>query len=265
MDFDDFEKSITHRTRIFLFCNPHNPVGRVYTTKELERIAEICLRRNVIICSDEIHCDLVYPPHRHVPFASIGPEVEARTVTLMSPSKTFNIAGLGCGYAIIKNEELQLQYMKVCIMCGGEGTRLRPLTFERPKPCVPIVNKPSIQHLVYHLSNLGFNEIIFTLGYMGGAIENAVGDGSLFGINVKYVHEKEKLGTAGSVKNAQKYLEEQSFLIVGGDHVTDLNLLEFYREHQGNNAMATIGLISIDDPSDYGIAEIDVNNQIKLL
>lgn len=148
-------------------------------------------------------------------------------------------------------------------MCGGEGTRLRPLTFERPKPCVPIVNKPSIQHLIYHLSNLGFNEIIFTLGYMGGAIENAVGDGSLFGIDVRYVHEKEKLGTAGSVKNAQKFLEEQSFLVVGGDHVTDLNLLEFYREHQGDNAITTIGLISIDDPSDYGIAEIDVNNQIK--
>jgi len=148
-------------------------------------------------------------------------------------------------------------------MCGGEGTRLRPLTFERPKPCVPIVNVPSIQHLVSHLSNLGFHEIILTLGYMGGAIESALGDGSLFGISVRYVHEKEKLGTAGSVKNAQKYLEEQSFLVVGGDHVTDLNLLEFYREHQGSNAITTIGLISIEDPSEYGIAEIDINNHIK--
>ncbi len=68
--------------------------------------------------------------------------------------------------------------MKVCIMCGGEGTRLRPLTFERPKPCIPIVNRPSVQHLVSHLSNLGFREVVMTLGYMGKDIEMALGDGS---------------------------------------------------------------------------------------
>ena len=67
--------------------------------------------------------------------------------------------------------------MKVCIMCGGEGTRLRPLTFERPKPCIPIVNRPSVQHLVSHLSNLGFREVVMTLGYMGKDIEMALGDG----------------------------------------------------------------------------------------
>jgi len=147
-------------------------------------------------------------------------------------------------------------------MCGGEGTRLRPLTFGRPKPCIPIVNKPSIQHLVSHLSNLGFNDVVITLGYMSDAIEEALGDGSLFGVNVTYVHEQTKLGTAGSVKNAQKYLEEP-FLVVGGDHVVDLNLLEFYREHLTNDSITTIGLISIDDPTEYGIAEIDANYQIK--
>ncbi len=148
-------------------------------------------------------------------------------------------------------------------MCGGEGTRLRPLTFERPKPCIPIVNRPSIQHLVSHLSNLGFRDVIITLGYMGDAIEAALGDGSLFGVSVTYVHEKNKLGTAGSVKNAQKYLEDQEFLVVGGDHVTDLNLLEFYREHQKERSMVSIGLISIDEPSEYGIAEIDVNYHVR--
>ncbi|HUU76618.1 MAG TPA: NDP-sugar synthase [Methanoregulaceae archaeon] len=153
--------------------------------------------------------------------------------------------------------------MKVCIMCGGEGTRLRPLTFERPKPCIPIVNRPSIQHLVSHLSNLGFREVIVTLGYMSEAIEEALGDGSLFGADVTYVHEKTKLGTAGSVKNAQKYLDDQEFLVVGGDHVTDLNLLEFYREHLKEKPVVSIGLISIDEPSEYGIAEIDVAYQIK--
>jgi mannose-1-phosphate guanylyltransferase len=153
--------------------------------------------------------------------------------------------------------------MKVCIMCGGEGTRLRPLTFERPKPCIPIVNRPSIQHLVSHLSNLGFREVVMTLGYMGKNIEEALGDGSLFGVDITYVHEKTKLGTAGSVRNAKRHLDGQDFLVVGGDHVTDLNVLEFFRTHQKGKAAATIGLISIDDPSEYGIAEIDVSYEIK--
>ena len=148
-------------------------------------------------------------------------------------------------------------------MCGGEGTRLRPLTFERPKPCIPIVNKPSIEHLVSHLSNLGFNDIIITLGYKGDAIEQSLGDGALFGSDISYVYEKEKLGTAGSVKNAQKMLEDKPFLVVGGDHITDINLLEFYREHIKQTPIVTIGLISVDDPSEYGIAEIGVDNHIR--
>lgn len=153
--------------------------------------------------------------------------------------------------------------MKVCIMCGGEGTRLRPLTFERPKPCIPIVNKPSIEHLVSHLSNLGFHDVVITLGYKGDAIEQSLGDGALLGVSITYVYEESKLGTAGSVHNARKYLGDKPFLVVGGDHVTDLNLLEFYREHLKSAAIVTIGLISIDEPSEYGIAEIDVENRIR--
>jgi mannose-1-phosphate guanylyltransferase len=164
---------------------------------------------------------------------------------------------------MVKSDTPPCICMKVCVMCGGEGTRLRPLTFERPKPCIPIVNRPSIQHLVSHLSNLGFHEVIITLGYMADAIEEALGDGSFFGVDVTYVHEKTKLGTAGSVKNAQAYLDGQEFLVVGGDHVTDLNLLEFYREHAARKSITSIGLISIDEPSEYGIAEIDVNYEIK--
>ena len=107
IDFDAFEASITGRTRIFLLCNPHNPVGRVFTRAELTRIAEICLRRGVFICSDEIHCDLLYPGHRHIPIATLDPEVASITITLMAPSKTFNIAGLGSGFAVIKNPEVR--------------------------------------------------------------------------------------------------------------------------------------------------------------
>ena len=107
IDFDAFEGAITDRTKIFILCNPHNPVGRVYTRKELETMAEVCLRHHLIICSDEIHCDLLYPGFRHIPIASISPEVAERTVTLMAPSKTYNLAGLSFGFAVIRNSELQ--------------------------------------------------------------------------------------------------------------------------------------------------------------
>ena len=107
IDFDDFERSIHPQTKILIFCNPHNPVGRVYTQKELEKVAEICLRHHVILCSDEIHCDLLYPGYRHIPIAGLSHEVSLQTVTLMAPSKTFNLAGLSCGFVVIQNARLR--------------------------------------------------------------------------------------------------------------------------------------------------------------
>ncbi|NWF68003.1 MAG: putative C-S lyase [Chloroflexi bacterium] len=106
IDFDAFEGAITPQTRLFLLCNPHNPVGRSWTRAELERLAEICLRHNLYICSDEIHCDLLLDEQAHIPIASLSPEVAARTITLMAPSKTFNLPGLGLGFAIIQDAEL---------------------------------------------------------------------------------------------------------------------------------------------------------------
>jgi cysteine-S-conjugate beta-lyase len=109
IDFDALKEAVTPQTRVFLFCNPHNPVGRVYTRRELEQVAEFCLRHNLILCSDEIHCDLVYQPNRHIPIASLGPEIAQRSVTLMAPSKTYNLPGLGLGFAIAQNPELLQQ------------------------------------------------------------------------------------------------------------------------------------------------------------
>jgi cysteine-S-conjugate beta-lyase len=110
VDFELFEATITPRTRIFILCNPHNPVGRVFGPDELERMAEICLRHDVVICSDEIHCDLIFPGHRHTPIASLHPDIARRTITLMAPSKTYNIAGLHCSVAIIEDKDLREQY-----------------------------------------------------------------------------------------------------------------------------------------------------------
>ena len=153
--------------------------------------------------------------------------------------------------------------MKACIMCGGEGTRLRPLTFDRPKPNIPIINKPSLVHLIEHLSKEGFNDIVITVGYMAEKIEEQLGDGSMFGVHIDYVYEEVKLGTAGSVKNAEKYLKGEPFIVVGGDHVMNLELRNMARFHESNDAIVTIGLLSIDDPRDFGIADMDVNNKIS--
>ena len=110
IDLGVLRNAIDERTRMFLFCNPHNPVGRVYEQGELEALADVCLRHDLTICSDEIHCDLVFSGHHHIPIASLSPEVAQRTVTLMAPSKTFNIAGLKCSFAVIQNPELRARF-----------------------------------------------------------------------------------------------------------------------------------------------------------
>jgi cystathionine beta-lyase len=116
IDFAAFEAAFTPETRLFTLCNPHNPVGRVYRRDELEKMAEICLKHGVAICSDEIHCDLLYRGQRHIPIASLDPEVAQNSITLLAPSKTFNVAGLGCSYAIIQNPELRKKYAQ-----AGQG------------------------------------------------------------------------------------------------------------------------------------------------
>jgi len=111
IDFEAFERAITPSTCAFLLCNPHNPVGRVYTRQELGRLAEICLRRGLYIIADEVHCDLVYPPHEHVSMASLSPEIAARTITLMSPSKTFNLAGLKASVGVVTDTALRERFL----------------------------------------------------------------------------------------------------------------------------------------------------------
>ena len=113
VDFDLFARTLTPETRMFLLCNPHNPVGRVFREDELARMAEICLAHDVLICSDEIHGDLIFSGHEHRPIAALDPEIAAQTITLMAPSKTFNIAGLHCAFAVIPNDELRQRFKTV--------------------------------------------------------------------------------------------------------------------------------------------------------
>jgi cystathionine beta-lyase len=110
IDFEAFEAAIQSRTRVFLLCNPHNPVGRVFERDELTRMAEVCLRRGLTICADEIHCDVLFQGHPHLPIGSLDPEVADRTITLMAPSKAFNLAGLKCSVAIVPNAGLRERF-----------------------------------------------------------------------------------------------------------------------------------------------------------
>jgi len=113
IDFDLFEKQIIeNKVKVYILCNPQNPTGRVFTREELEKLADICLRHQVLICSDEIHCDILYDGNKHIPIASLSPEVSKITATFMAPSKTYNIAGLHASVAIIQDEEMRNRYLK---------------------------------------------------------------------------------------------------------------------------------------------------------
>jgi cysteine-S-conjugate beta-lyase len=108
MDFDLMQSVVNERTKMFMLCNPHNPNGRVFTESELKRLADFCVKNNIVLCSDEIHCDLILDAtKKHISVATLSPEIEQLSITLLAPSKTFNIAGLGCSMAIIPNKELR--------------------------------------------------------------------------------------------------------------------------------------------------------------
>ncbi|MBU0991936.1 MAG: PatB family C-S lyase [Proteobacteria bacterium] len=112
-DFNKFEEAITERTRLFLLCSPYNPVGRVFAKEELLELSSICRKHDIVICSDEIHCDLILDSHKnHMPTASLNQDVEKQVITLMAPSKTYNLPGLGCSFAIIADPDLRHRFRK---------------------------------------------------------------------------------------------------------------------------------------------------------
>jgi cystathionine beta-lyase len=110
IDFDDLRHQIDSSTKMFILCNPHNPTGRVFTRAELDEIAEIVVENNLLVLSDEIHADLVFSGHKHIPFASLSPEISSRTITLTSATKSFNLGGLRFAIAIFGSQQLQDQF-----------------------------------------------------------------------------------------------------------------------------------------------------------
>jgi mannose-1-phosphate guanylyltransferase / phosphomannomutase len=142
--------------------------------------------------------------------------------------------------------------VKAVIMAGGEGTRLRPLTSNLPKPMMPLANKPMMEHVVDLLRRHGFGEIVVTLAFMPDAIRTYFGDGSEFGVHIQYATEEVPLGTAGSVRNAADALDER-FLVISGDVLTDIDLDKVVAFHEEKGALATIGLVPVENPLEFGI------------
>ncbi|NLB96345.1 MAG: NTP transferase domain-containing protein [Armatimonadetes bacterium] len=153
--------------------------------------------------------------------------------------------------------------MKAVVMAGGEGSRLRPLTCNRPKPLVPIVNKPIMQHIIELLVRCGFTDVIATLHYLADEIETYFGDGSEFGVRMRYTVEETPLGTAGSVKQAEPWLSDGTFIIISGDALTDFDLRKAVEFHKRQGAMATIVLTRVESPLEYGVVITDQDSRIR--
>lgn len=151
--------------------------------------------------------------------------------------------------------------MKAVIMAGGEGTRLRPLTCNRPKPMVPIINKPVMEHIIELLKKHELKDIAVTLQYLPDMIKDYFGDGKELGVDLRYYVEDKPMGTAGSVKNAEEFLDD-TFIVISGDALTDIDLGKAIDFHNNKGAAATLVLKKVDIPLEYGVVVTDENGRI---
>ncbi len=153
--------------------------------------------------------------------------------------------------------------MKAVVMAGGEGTRLRPITASQPKPMLPVVNRPIMEHVLRLLRRHGFDETVVTVQFLASMVRNYFGDGEDFGMTLQYATEEAPLGTAGSVKNAEDALRDQPFLVISGDALTDIDLSELVRFHKESGALVTVGLTQVPDPLEFGIIIVDDDGRIQ--
>jgi mannose-1-phosphate guanylyltransferase/phosphomannomutase len=152
--------------------------------------------------------------------------------------------------------------MKAVVMAGGQGTRLRPLTSNQPKPMLPIVGKPMMQHIIKLASRHGITELVATVHFLASVVRNFFGSGSDLGVSLSYVTEQEPLGTAGSVKNAGPLLDDRT-LVLSGDSVTDVDLSDLVRFHESKGAAATIVLKRVENPLEFGIVITDDQGRVE--
>ncbi len=152
--------------------------------------------------------------------------------------------------------------VQAVVLVGGEGTRLRPLTLETPKPMVPLMNMPFLERTLRRLKDAGIDDVILPAGYLPEAITSYFGDGSPLGLRIRYVIEEVPLGTAGALKNVEQYIDGP-FFVLNGDVLTSLDLSAMLDYHRAKGGIATLHLIRVDDPSPFGVAVHDATGRIE--
>ncbi len=150
------------------------------------------------------------------------------------------------------------------ILAGGKGTRMRPFTYELPKPLIPVQGKPLLQHILNLLRKYEIRDVIISTGYMCDKIKEYFGNGSKFGFDITYVEEKEELGTAGAL-NLSKGMLKKTFLMFNGDVLTNIDLHDLIDTHSRNDGLATIALTPVDDPSRFGVADLKGDRIMKFI
>jgi mannose-1-phosphate guanylyltransferase len=152
--------------------------------------------------------------------------------------------------------------MQAVILVGGEGTRLRPLTSTVPKPVVPLVDRPFISFMLEWLCQHGIDDVVMSCGFLATSVRNVLGDGSRYGIRLRFVEEPDPRGTAGALKFASSMLDER-FLMLNGDVLTDIDLTEQIAQHERTGARATLALVPVEDPSAYGLVHLHDDRAVK--
>ena len=152
--------------------------------------------------------------------------------------------------------------MQAVILVGGEGTRLRPLTVTVPKPVVPLVDRPFIVFMLEWLRRHGVDDVILSCGFLATSVRNVLGDGSRFGMRLRFVEEPEPRGTAGALKYAEDLLDDR-FLMLNGDVLTDIDLTEQIGQHERTAAVGTLALVPVPDPSAYGLVRLEEDRAVR--
>ena len=152
--------------------------------------------------------------------------------------------------------------MQAVILVGGEGTRLRPLTSTVPKPIVPLVDRPLMGYMLEWLKGHGVDDVVMLMGYLATAVRNVLGDGTQYGMRIRYAEEPEPRGTGGALKFAESLLAER-FLMLNGDVLTDMNLSQQLEQHERTGARATLALVPVEDPTAYGLVPINEDRSVR--
>ncbi len=152
---------------------------------------------------------------------------------------------------VLNAEKVKTAY----ILAGGRGTRMRPFTYEMPKPLIPVKGKPLVQHILELLRKYEIRDVVMSIGYLGDKIRDYFGNGSKLGLNITYIEEKDELGTAGGLNLAKDILKE-NFLMFNGDVLANIDLQDLIAFHHEKRGLATIALTPVEDPSRFGVARL---------